>query len=762
MRQDFVGDPEYNAALSTAKGFFDMSHPILAPLNDVQRQAVSARAGNTLILAGAGSGKTRVLVHRVAWLIDEFGVSPHGILAVTFTNKAASEMRGRIEGMLETPARDLWIGTFHGLAHRLLRTHWKEAKLPQTFQILDSEDQLRLVRRIVKGLGLDDERWQPKQIQWFINARKDEGKRADHIDDRGDPHVKEMLRVYRAYEETCQNSGVVDFAELLLRAHELWRDNPDLLSHYQNRFSHVLVDEFQDTNSVQYAWLRLLVGRGDQGRNSIFIVGDDDQSIYGWRGAKIENIQRAHKDFLDVQVLRLEQNYRSTATILKAANALIANNDGRLGKNLWTDGHDGEAIELYAAFNDLEEARFIADRTRRWIEAGNMRSDVACLYRSNAQSRVIEEALINAGIPYRVYGGFRFFERAEIKDALAYLRLIGNRNDAAAFERVINTPTRGIGERTVDNIRTIARESNVSMWDAAGRVIDQGDLTTRSANALRGFIHLIDQLAKATEDTTLAEQVEIAIDRSDLLTHFGKEKGERGQARIENLAELVSAARQFTYDNEELDIDVLSAFLAHAALEAGEGQADGDEDCVQLMTLHSAKGLEFPLVFLCGMEEGLFPHSRSVEETARLEEERRLCYVGITRAQRRLVVTYAESRRLHGTDRYQLPSRFINEIPKELISEIRTRSRLSGPGASSAHRPTRTASAPQPRRTIQRTTIPTAPSGLQLGQRVSHKKFGEGVVMNYEGQGNHARVQVNFKQVGAKWLVLAYAKLEPV
>ena len=743
-------------------------HPILAPLNDVQRQAVSAKPGNTLILAGAGSGKTRVLVHRVAWLIEEFGISAHGILAVTFTNKAASEMRGRIEGMLHTPARELWIGTFHGLAHRLLRTHWKEARLPQTFQILDGDDQLRLVRRIVKGLGLDEERWQPKQIQWFINARKDEGKRADHIDHRGDLHLKEMLRVYRAYEETCQNSGVVDFAELLLRAHELWRDHPDLLAHYQNRFSHVLVDEFQDTNAVQYAWLRLLVGRGDQDRK-IFIVGDDDQSIYGWRGAKIENIQRVNKDFHDVQVLRLEQNYRSTGTILKAANALIANNDGRLGKSLWTDGHDGEAIELYAAFNDLEEARFIADRTRRWIDAGNMRSDVACLYRSNAQSRVIEEALINAGIPYRVYGGFRFFERAEIKDALAYLRLVGNRHDAASFERVINTPTRGIGERTVDNIRTIARESNISLWEAAARLIEQGELTTRASNALRGFLHLVDQLAKVTEDCPLAEQVETAIERSGLLTHFGKEKGEKGQARIENLAELVSAARQFTYDNEELEIDALSAFLAHAALEAGEGQAEGDEDSVQLMTLHSAKGLEFPLVFLCGMEEGLFPHARSVEDTARLEEERRLCYVGITRAERRLVVTYAECRRLHGNDRYQMPSRFINEIPQELINEVRSRSRISTPrpssgngyrGTATTSRPT--ASAQQPRRTIQRTSVPTAPEGLQLGQRVSHKKFGEGVVMNYEGQGNHARVQVNFKQVGAKWLVLAYAKLEPV
>ncbi len=744
------------------------THPILAALNDVQKKAVSAPPGNTLILAGAGSGKTRVLVHRVAWLILECGVSPFGILAVTFTNKAASEMRGRIESMLEVPARELWIGTFHGLAHRLLRTHWQAADLPQTFQILDSEDQLRMIRRIIKNLGLDEERWQPKQVQWFINARKDEGQRARHIDDRGDLHLREMLRVYQTYEETCQQSGVVDFAELLLRALELWRHNPELLEHYQNRFAHVLVDEFQDTNAVQYAWLRMLVGRGDSGRNAIFIVGDDDQSIYGWRGAKIENIQRVGKDFTDVQTLRLEQNYRSTGTILQAANALIANNHGRLGKNLWTDGHAGEPIMLYAAYNDLEEARFIADRIRRWIEEGNPRSEAACLYRSNAQSRVIEEALINAGIPYRVYGGFRFFERAEIKDALAYLRLVTNRNDAASFERVINTPTRGIGERTVDAIRILSRESGLSLWEAAEQIIRDGALPTRAWNALKGFIALIDKLdSETTADQSLADQFETTIKGSGLIEHFQKEKGERGQARIENLEELVSAAREFSYDAEDMDIDERSAFLAHAALEAGENQGDQDEDCVQLMTLHSAKGLEFPMVFLCGLEEGLFPHARSIEDGAKLEEERRLCYVGITRAQRSLVMSYAECRRLHGNDRYQMPSRFITEIPAELITEVRAKARARPPGyadrsGNKRHSPRQTGQQHQPARVVNRPTGASAPQGLQLGQRVSHKKFGEGVVMNYEGQGNHARVQVNFKSAGSKWLVLAYAKLEPV
>ncbi len=740
------------------------NHPLLAGLNDAQREAVAAPPGNTLILAGAGSGKTRVLVHRIAWLIQEEGASPHAILAVTFTNKAASEMRTRIGAMLDVPVRDLWVGTFHGLAHRLLRLHWQEAKLPQTFQILDSDDQYRLLRRLLKTLELDEARWPPKQIQWFINARKDEGQRAAHIDDRGDPHLQTMLRVYRLYEETCQQSGVVDFAELLLRTHELLRDNVDLLTHYRQRFSHLLVDEFQDTNAVQYAWLRLLTG--DDGRNAIFIVGDDDQSIYGWRGAKIENIQRVSKDFGHVRTLRLEQNYRSTATILKAANALIGNNDGRLGKELWTDGQQGQPIELYAAFNDLEEARYIAERIRRWCDGGQPRKSVACLYRSNAQSRVLEEALIRAGIPYRVYGGFRFFERAEIKDALAYLRLVGNRDDASAFERIYNTPTRGIGERTIVLLRQHARDQGVSLWQAAGDLVEAAELPARSANALRAFLQLIDGLAEGSDGMALHEQVEYVIQNSGLLSHFAKEKGERAEARIENLAELVSAARQFTYDSDELDMAPLPAFLAHAALEAGEGQAEGDEDSVQLMTLHSAKGLEFPLVFLCGMEEGLFPHSRSVEDGQRLEEERRLCYVGVTRAERHLVMSYAECRRLHGSERFQMPSRFIREIPPELVEEVKVRTRVqatSSTGGRSgdyggAARQSRPAAAAPVR---HRASAPEAPAGLPLGQRVSHHKFGEGVVTGFEGQGAQARVQVNFQRVGSKWLVLAYAKLEP-
>ncbi len=718
---------------------------ILAPLNDAQREAVASPVGNALVLAGAGSGKTRVLVHRIAWLIRAEGVSPHGIMAVTFTNKAAAEMRGRIEAMLAMPASGLWVGTFHGLAHRLLRAHWREAALPQTFQILDSEDQYRMIRRILKAMNLDEAQWQPRQVQWFINARKDEGQRPAHIDDRGDPFTAQMVHIYRTYEETCRRAGVVDFAELLLRAHELLRDTPHILTHYQNRFRHILVDEFQDTNAIQYAWVRLLAGTD----NHIFIVGDDDQSIYGWRGARVENIQRLSRDFKGVEMHRLEQNYRSTATILKAANALIDNNTGRLGKKLWTEDGQGEPIQLYAAYSDLDEARFIVDRIGAWIAQGNHRRSTAILYRSNAQSRVLEEALLRAGIPYRVYGGFRFFERAEIKDALAYLRLITSRGDDPSFERVVNTPTRGIGNRTVDLVRERARGAGITLWDAACQLIAAGELAARSANALRQFLDLVARLEQDTDGLELHDQIAHVIQHSGLINHFKKEKGEKGEARIENLEELVNAARQFEYDDEEVDMAPLPAFLSHAALEAGEGQGDETDDCVQLMTLHSAKGLEFPLVFMAGMEEGIFPHGRSTAEEGRLEEERRLCYVGITRARQQLIMTYAETRRLHGQEMFQSPSRFIKEIPPELIEEVRSRHAVTAP-------------VPMTRRVRKPVVEECGPGGLKLGQRVSHSKFGEGVVLNYEGEGSHARIQVNFKKSGQKWLVMAYAKLEPV
>ena len=718
---------------------------LLSGLNAAQREAVTAPPGPVLVLAGAGSGKTRVLTHRIAWLIRVEGLSPYSLLAVTFTNKAAHEMRGRVEALLELPANGMWIGTFHGLAHRLLRTHWQEAVLPQAFQILDSDDQLRVVRRVLRGLELDEARWPPRQAQWYINARKDEGLRPQHLDDTGDPVNAQMIRIYSAYEAACRQAGVVDFAELLLRALELLRDNDELRGHYQRRFRHLLVDEFQDTNALQYAWLRLLAGE----RTPVFAVGDDDQSIYGWRGAKIEHIRDFSRDFPGTITVRLEQNYRSTPAILDAANAVIARNQGRLGKELWAEGERGEPLRLYMAYNDLDEARYIVEQIEAWVDQGGRRSDVALLYRSNAQSRVLEEALIGRGIPYRVYGGQRFFERAEIKDALAYLRLVAHRDDDTSFERVVNQPTRGIGDRTLQLVRDQARTQGIPLWRATVALLESGMLSARAGSALRGFLELIDGLSEATQGLALHEQVERVVERSGLKEFFAKDKSERGEARVENLEELANAARGFRLDPEEhADMAPLDAFLAHAALEAGEGEGSAWEDCVQLMTLHSAKGLEFPLVFMCGMEEGLFPHRMSIEEPGRLEEERRLCYVGITRARRRLVLTAAESRRLHGQQTYNMPSRFIGEIPPELIEEVRPRAQLSQPSWSRN----------QPARAV----LEDAPGGMRVGQRVVHAKFGEGVVTGCEGQGPQARVEVNFAGHGAKWLVLAYAKLEPV
>ncbi len=720
----------------------DVSY-IIDPLNDAQREAVTASQDPLLVLAGAGSGKTRVLVHRVAWLVQVEGISPYGILAVTFTNKAAGEMRSRIEKLIGVPPRGMWVGTFHGLAHRLLRAHWPEAGLPQTFQVLDADDQYRIVRRVLKAMDLDESRWPPRQMQWFVNARKDEGQRPQHIEHKGDPYLRQQIDIYQAYQELCQRSGLVDFAELLLRAHELWLNCPQVLSHYQQRFQHILVDEFQDTNAIQYAWLRVLAGK--QAR--ITIVGDDDQSIYGWRGARIENLQRFEKDFPAARTLRLEQNYRSTGVILRAANALIANNDARLGKNLWTEGNEGEPIQLYAAMNEQDEARFVSERIQDLIDTGEARSRIAVLYRSNAQSRVFEERLLQAGIPYRVYGGLRFFERQEIKDALAYLRLCENPEDDASFERIVNQPPRGIGERTLAVVRERARLHKISLWAAARVLGENGKLTARARNALVAFLKLIEALTEQLEPLALAEQVEHTVKDSGLRDHYAKEKGEKGQARIENLDELVNAAREFDYEaDDEEQLAPLPAFLSHAALEAGEGQAGQWEDCVQLMTLHSAKGLEFDTVFLGGLEEGLFPHQRSVAESGRLEEERRLCYVGITRARKCLFLTYAEHRRLHGSESYCLPSRFIREIPAQLVEEIRPRIQFSRPYVSHA--------GGQP--------LEPQPQGLGLGQRVEHAKFGHGVVLNYEGQGAHARVQVNFESAGTKWLVVAYANLQPI
>jgi DNA helicase-2/ATP-dependent DNA helicase PcrA len=718
----------------------DVSH-LLDGLNDAQRQAVASPLGAALVLAGAGSGKTRVLVHRVAWLIQVEGASPNSILAVTFTNKAAAEMRSRIETLLGLPSGAMWLGTFHGLAHRLLRIHWREAGLPQSFQILDSEDQARVLRKVLKALDLDETRWIPREILWFINAQKDEGHRPKHIKDDGDPTRRQLIRIYQAYEEACQRAGVVDFAELLLRAYELWRDNPGLLQHYRARFRHVLVDEFQDTNAIQYKWLMLLCGPDGMP----FVVGDDDQSIYRWRGARVENLNQFRRDFPKAVLYKLEQNYRSTGTILKAANALIANNAGRLGKTLWTSGEDGERVKLYAAFNERDEADFVVNRIREWVARGGARREVAVLYRSNAQSRVFEEAFLNARMPYRVYGGLRFFERAEIKDALAYLRLIASRADDSSFERVVNLPVRGIGAKTMDLVRDAARLHSTSLWNAAAACV-QAAVAQKSALALQAFMALIDKLGREVQGLELYEQVDHVIQSSGLIEHFKKEKGERGEGRIENLLELVSAARGFSPESEaESELSPLESFLAHAVLESGEGQADPYDDCVQMMTLHSAKGLEFPVVFLAGMEDGLFPHQRSVADLAGLEEERRLCYVGATRAMRQLYITYAEQRRLYGIDTYGQPSRFISELPAELIEEIRPRLQVS-----------------RPLFVKRSSTLEETPSSMRMGSRVRHTKFGDGVVLNFEGNGPHARIQVNFEGQGTKWLMLSYANLEVV
>jgi DNA helicase-2/ATP-dependent DNA helicase PcrA len=725
---------------------------LIASLNDAQRQAVAARVGRQLVLAGAGSGKTRVLVHRIAWLIQIENASPHSILSVTFTNKAAAEMRARIEQMLGQNPAGMWVGTFHGLAHRLLRAHWQEAGLAENFQILDSDDQQRIVKRVIRDLGLDEQRWPPKQAQWFINGQKDEGLRPKNIQPGGDLFLATMLKIYEAYEAACARTGVIDFSELLLRALDLWRDKPGLLEHYQRRFRHILVDEFQDTNAVQYAWLRLLARGGD----SLMVVGDDDQSIYGWRGAKIENIQQFSDDFADAEMIRLEQNYRSTAGILKAANALIANNQGRLGKELWTEDGDGEPINLYSAFNEHDEARYVVESIEDALRKdGLKRSEIAILYRSNAQSRVLEEALLREKIPYRIYGGQRFFERAEIKNAMAYLRLLDGRGNDAALERVINVPARGIGEKSVETIREYARAHDVSMWEAIRLMVANKALPARASGALAGFIELIENLSAKALDMSLHLMTQTVIEQSGLIAYHKAEKGEKAQARIENLEELVSAARTFD-NNEDDELSPLQAFLSHASLEAGDTQAAENEDSIQLMTLHSAKGLEFPQVFLVGMEEGLFPHKMSLEEPGRLEEERRLAYVGITRAMRKLVITYAETRRLYGSETYNKVSRFVREIPPQLIQEVRLSNSVSRPfGAVSRNLGSNGMGGDS---LFAGSAVPD--TGFNLGQRVQHSLFGEGTILNFEGSGAQARVQVNFESEGSKWLMLSYAKLQ--
>jgi len=764
----------------------DVSH-LIESLNDAQREAVCASPGHYLVLAGAGSGKTRVLTHRIGWLNQVERVPTWAILAVTFTNKAAGEMRARLDNLIPGGTQGLTVGTFHGIAHRLLRRHWREAELPESFQILDADDQQRMVKRVVAGLGLDEARFPPRQAAWQINSWKDEGKRPENIEAGQHPVTRTLVQIYQAYEDACRRAGLVDFAELLLRAHELWLKQPAVLEHYQQRWRYLLVDEFQDTNALQYAWIRVLAGRTSQ----VFVVGDDDQAIYGWRGAKVENVQQFLRDFPGARTIKLEQNYRSTSTILKAANSVIERNGHRLGKQLWTAGEEGERIAVYAAYNEQDEARFVIERIREYIAEHGDAKDCAILYRSNAQSRNFEEQLIQHDIPYRVYGGLRFFERAEIKDALSYLRLTANRHDDAAFERAVNTPPRGIGDRTLDVLRRRARGEGLSMWEAALGELSAGtELAGRAKNAVKAFLAMIDEMArtftpsplrgedggegpasleifapndsapnplpegkmalKKREALSLAEQIDHAITQSGLRDFYEKDSRGNAESRVENLDELVNVASRFelTPDDIEAGLSELSAFLSHAALEAGEGQGESWDNCVQLMTLHSAKGLEFPLVFLVGLEEGLFPSQRSVEDEGRLEEERRLAYVGITRARQRLVITHAESRRMHGTEMLSRPSRFLGEVPPSLLDEIRPRVQVS--------RPLYAGRFAEPAPSLQE-DLP-----VKLGQRVSHPSFGEGVVVSAEGSGAHTRLQINFESAGSKWLVAAYAKLTPL
>lgn len=717
-----------------------MVHNFLNELNSVQKQAVTFPQGNLLVLAGAGSGKTRVLVYRIAWLLSQ-GINLQNILAVTFTNKAASEMRSRLEQILHQSLANLWIGTFHGLSNRLLRLHAQDAGFTQSFQIIDADDQLRLLKRIHKELNLSPDKYLPQDSQIFINRQKERGLRASSVS-ADDPKEKILARIYQIYEGICKTGDLVDFAELLLATQELWRQNPTLLQHYKEKFQYILVDEFQDTNSMQYAWIKALFGP----KSHITAVGDDDQSIYSWRGADSNNMQRLSKDYQDLHTVRLEQNYRSTGIILEAANAVIAHNNKRLGKNLWTESSQGEPIAVYSAFNEIDEARYIVEQIKFWTNQNNNLKDVAILYRSNAQSRVLEEQLLRSGVSYRIYGGIRFFERAEIKDVLSYLRLLINRNDDAAFERVVNLPARGLGESTVMLLRDKARADNLSLWQAAQSMLDAKQLTARLTNALSGFMQVIKEGSSKMHDLNLAELVLFIINISGLKSYYADAKrSEYKQSRLENLDELISAAQQFATMNfnDNARGETLQPFLTHVALEAGEYVDNSDGDCVNLMTLHAAKGLEFPVVFLCGMEEGLFPHAMSMNYREGLEEERRLCYVGMTRAMQKLHMIYAASRRLHGKNNQRKMSRFLREIPFELT--------VSNTIVNSVQ--------PALVDDNSNSQIEFGENKFHIGQNVQHDYFGEGIITGFDGYGESMLVQIKFKKYGSKMLSMQYAPL---
>jgi len=732
------------------------SSNILGGLNPQQSEAVTLPQESALILAGAGSGKTRVLTTRIAWLIQTGQIGPHGILAVTFTNKAAREMLARISAMLPINTRGMWVGTFHGLCNRMLRAHYRDAGLPQAFQILDNQDQVALIKRVLKALNVDDEKYPPREVMYFINSNKDAGRRPPAVEVQ-DEFYRRMTELYAEYERQCAREGVVDFAELLLRSFELLSRNEILRAHYQQRFSHVLVDEFQDTNLLQYRWLKLLAG----GHNAIFAVGDDDQSIYTFRGASARNMFDFEREFAQGRVIKLEQNYRSQGNILDAANALISHNNNRLGKNLWTAEGSSEALRLYEAPTDLEEAAFIVDEVKALRSSAIRLSQIALLYRSNAQSRVLEHALFNAALPYRVYGGLRFFERQEIKHALAYLRLVTNPNDDGAFLRVVNIPARGIGGRTLEIIQVSAQQRGISLWQAACST----PLTGKAGLGMAEFIRLIEQTRRECAPLSLSETVELVVERSGLKGYYAGERD--GTDRIENLDELVNAAAGFQSegastaatdaaavagaaqpDDANPRLALLDEFLTHAALEAGEHQAAAGAEALQLMTVHSAKGLEFDAVFISGLEEGLFPHENSLNEGEGVEEERRLMYVAITRARTWLYLVHAQTRMLHGHTRYNIPSRFLSEIPPALVRRLGVPARR-GYG-------TATASA-----TVlgYNTSEPASP--WRVGQDVQHPKFGAGTIVSVQGRGSDTRVMVNFRRAGMKELAVEYAKLTP-
>ncbi|WP_428087582.1 DNA helicase II [Candidatus Thioglobus sp.] len=710
-------------------------------LNDKQHQSVTLdTTQNALILAGAGSGKTRVLIHRIAYLVTQKNIHTDAILAVTFTNKAAAEMRARLGMILRRPIQSMWVGTFHGLAHRLLRTHYEKAGLTSGFQILDAQDQFRVVKRLMKENNIDESKFPVRKVQWFINQQKDEGVRAQDIDAGYNFFVKKSLEVFTLYEAHCRANDLIDFAELLTRSYELLKNNIDLLEHYQTRFAHILVDEFQDTNTIQYKWIKQLFA----GNNHVFCVGDDDQSIYGWRGAKIENITKLETDFQPIQTIRLEQNYRSTGNILSASNTLIANNSNRLGKSLWTDSGDGDLIDVYEARTERDEADYVIRNIQKLIKNGGSASDCAILYRSNAQSRIFEEVLIKYHLPYIIYGGLRFFERAEIKDALGYLRLVESTADNVAFERVVNFPTRGIGNATLEKIRQFANDQHTNLFQAANQIAST--LPTRAANALNGFIQLIEQLSDDVKHLDLSKKVAHLLSESGLMMHYANDKSDKAGSKKENLEELISAAKQYNHEQDS-EMNEVVGFISLASLDSSGDANAPVMDNVQLMTIHSAKGLEFPNVFLTGMEEDLFPSRQSKDEPHLLDEERRLCYVGMTRAMHKLTLSFAIKRFLHGQSMYAYPSRFLDEIPSEYINKVKAKFGVTQANFKDDD-------------IYNQDIQPQANGQLSVGAGVRHGKFGYGTILNFEGDGDSARIQIKFKTAGSKWLIASYANLE--